>query len=72
MREILLVGHSMGGLVIRSACHYGSEDGAPWVRHVRHVFYLGSPHLGAPLARVAGLAAGHSARWRKPGRSRTC
>ena len=56
VREILLVGHSMGGLVIRAACHYGSEDGAPWVRHVRHVFYLGSPHLGAPLARVAGLA----------------
>ena len=56
VREILLVGHSMGGLVIRGACHYGSEDGAPWVRHVRHVFYLGSPHLGAPLARVAGLA----------------
>jgi len=54
--QILLVGHSMGGLVIRSACHYGSEDGAPWVRRVRHVFYLGSPHLGAPLARVAGLA----------------
>jgi len=56
VREILLVGHSMGGLVIRSACHYGSEDGAPWVRRVRHVFYLGSPHFGAPLARVAGLA----------------
>jgi len=56
VREVLLVGHSMGGLVIRSACHYGQEAGAPWVRRVRHVFYLGSPHLGAPLARVAGLA----------------
>ena len=56
VQEILLVGHSMGGLVIRSACHYAGEDGRPWVRHVRHVFYLGSPHLGAPLARVAGLA----------------
>ena len=56
VREILLVGHSMGGLVIRSACHYGNEAGAPWVWRVRHVFYLGSPHLGAPLARVAGLA----------------
>ena len=55
--EILLVGHSMGGLVIRSACHYGSEASAGWVGHVRHVFYLGSPHTGAPLARVAGLAA---------------
>ena len=57
IREILLVGHSMGGLVIRSACYYGYEDLARWVRRVRHVFYLGSPHLGAPLARVAGLAA---------------
>ena len=56
IQEILLVGHSMGGLVIRSACHYGTEASAPWVAHVRHVFYLGSPHLGAPLARAAGLA----------------
>jgi pimeloyl-ACP methyl ester carboxylesterase len=56
VEEILLAGHSMGGLVIRSACHYGGEAGAPWVDRVRHVFYLGSPHLGAPLARAAGLA----------------
>ncbi len=54
--ELLLVGHSMGGLVIRSACHYGQESPAPWTRLVRHVFYLGSPHLGAPLARTLGLA----------------
>ena len=54
--EILLVGHSMGGLVIRSACHYGIQAGAAWPGRVRHVFYLGSPHLGAPLARAAGLA----------------
>ncbi len=55
VREIMLVGHSMGGLVIRSACHYGQDSAAVWPRHVRHVFYLGSPHLGAPLARAAGL-----------------
>lgn len=54
VQEILLAGHSMGGLVIRSACHYGREACAPWVERVRHVFYLGSPHMGAPLARVAG------------------
>jgi hypothetical protein len=41
----------MGGLVIRSACHYGQEPPAPWIPLVRHVFLLGSPHLGAPLAR---------------------
>ena len=54
--EILLVGHSMGGLVIRSACHYGLKASAEWVERVRHVFYLGSPHMGAPLARAAGVA----------------
>ncbi|MGD0701033.1 MAG: hypothetical protein ABSA02_14240 [Trebonia sp.] len=54
--EILLIGHSMGGLVIRSACHYGRRDGAAWVDRVRHIFYLGSPHLGAPLARATGYA----------------
>ena len=54
--ELLLVGHSMGGLVIRSACHYAQQSPHAWPQRVRHVFYLGSPHLGAPLARVAGLA----------------
>ncbi|MEN3281909.1 MAG: hypothetical protein V7607_3049 [Solirubrobacteraceae bacterium] len=47
--EIVLVGHSMGGLVARSACHYGRADGHAWTEAVRHVFCLGSPHLGAPL-----------------------
>jgi pimeloyl-ACP methyl ester carboxylesterase len=47
--EIALVGHSMGGLVARSACHYGGA----WSRLVRHVFCLGSPHLGAPLEKGA-------------------
>jgi PGAP1-like protein len=54
--ELLLVGHSMGGLIIRSACHYGQQSGTAWAGRVRHVFYLGSPHLGAPLARAAGIA----------------
>jgi pimeloyl-ACP methyl ester carboxylesterase len=54
--ELLLMGHSMGGLVIRSACHYGRQESAAWADRVRHVFYLGSPHLGAPLARAAGFA----------------
>ena len=55
VKELLLIGHSVGGLVIRSACHYGIAASASWVDTVRHVFYLGSPHLGAPLARGAGV-----------------
>ncbi len=56
VQEILLAGHSMGGLVIRSACHYGREASAGWAERVQYVFYLGSPHMGAPLARAAGFA----------------
>jgi pimeloyl-ACP methyl ester carboxylesterase len=47
--EIVLIGHSMGGLVARSACHYGRVDDHRWTKAVRHVICLGSPHLGAPL-----------------------
>ena len=48
--ELALVGHSMGGLVARSACHLASERGDAWVGRVRQVVSLGTPHLGAPLA----------------------
>ncbi len=53
--EIVLVGHSMGGLVLRGACHYGVERDAPWVRLVSRAFYLGTPHEGALLEKVAHL-----------------
>lgn len=47
VQEIVLIGHSMGGLVARSACHYGEAGGHRFTASVRHVFCLGSPHLGA-------------------------
>ncbi|MEA2475054.1 MAG: hypothetical protein QOE06_2969 [Thermoleophilaceae bacterium] len=54
--EIALVGHSMGGLVARSACHYAAEQGdCAWTKPLRHVFCLGTPHLGAPLERAANM-----------------
>jgi len=53
VEELVLVGHSMGGLVIRSATHYGAQ--LDWVRRVRHLFFLGSPHLGAPLEKAANV-----------------
>lgn len=57
VQEIALVGHSMGGLISRSACHQGSESNQRWTGHVRHVVSLGTPHLGAPLERGAHRAA---------------
>ena len=49
--EITLVGHSMGGLVIRSACAAGAAAGQGWVQRVKAVVFIGTPHRGAPLER---------------------
>ena len=52
LEELTLFGHSMGGLVVRSACHQASLAGAPWVPLVKHAFCFGSPHHGAPLEKL--------------------
>jgi hypothetical protein len=51
VEEIALVGHSMGGLVVRSAAHQADEKDHRWVRSLKHIVGLGAPHLGAPLER---------------------
>ena len=55
VEEIVIVGHSMGGLVSRSACHYGARQGMRFTDHIRHVFCLGTPHLGADLEKGANV-----------------
>jgi pimeloyl-ACP methyl ester carboxylesterase len=57
VEQVALVGHSMGGLVARSACCQASERGHGWVDRVRHVVLLGTPHMGAPLAQGVHYAA---------------
>ena len=47
--RIDLVGHSMGGLVLRRACA-AEEATTTWLPLVRTICYLGTPHQGAPLA----------------------
>ncbi|MCA9669713.1 MAG: alpha/beta hydrolase [Myxococcales bacterium] len=56
LSELTLVGHSMGGLVIRSACYYATLHGLTWVERVRRVVFLGVPHDGAHLERLGRLA----------------
>ncbi len=58
--EVVLIGHSMGGLVARSACHYGADSNC--VAKVHHVFTLGTPHRGAPLEQVTNAATAALAR----------
>jgi pimeloyl-ACP methyl ester carboxylesterase len=49
--ELVIVAHSMGGLVSRSACHFGEAAGHTWRRKLTRLVCLGSPHHGAPLER---------------------
>jgi pimeloyl-ACP methyl ester carboxylesterase len=63
VEEIALVGHSMGGLVVRSAAHQAHERDAAWVRRLTHVVGLGAPHTGAPLERFANWGTHRLARF---------
>ena len=49
--RITLIGHSMGGLVARSAHHDARARGLDWIRLLRDMVFLGTPHHGAPLER---------------------
>jgi len=51
VRELVIVGHSMGGLVARSACHHASLAGHGWGKRLKKLVFLGTPHHGAPLER---------------------
>lgn len=56
LQGITLIGHSMGGLVARSAVHEARRAGLRWPDRLQHLVFLGTPHHGAPLER-----AGHGA-----------
>jgi alpha-beta hydrolase superfamily lysophospholipase len=73
VREINLIGHSMGGLVIRSACHYARHMwplgrhlpiGRPWTSRVRRVVLIGSPNTGAGLEALVNAVS--AALWSLP------
>lgn len=64
--ELLLLGHSMGGLVLRSACHVAAARGHRWPALVRRAVYLGTPHRGAPLERAGRLLTRALAALRDP------
>lgn len=55
--RVILVGHSMGGLIMRSACELADELGHGWPQRVESCFYLGAPNHGAALERGVAWAA---------------
>ncbi|MBK6715545.1 MAG: alpha/beta hydrolase [Burkholderiales bacterium] len=58
VQELTLIGHSMGGLVLRSACHIGATSSQAWLGPLRALVLLGTPHHGAPLERGGRLLDG--------------
>jgi hypothetical protein len=51
VEELVILAHSMGGLVARSACHYGKAASHAWLSRLTRIFFLGTPHNGAPFER---------------------
>ncbi len=47
--KIFIIAHSMGGLVSRSAFHYGKIVGHLWINKLKKIVFLGTPHHGSPL-----------------------
>jgi pimeloyl-ACP methyl ester carboxylesterase len=56
IERLAVVGHSMGGLVTRSACHLAALSGHHWPTLLRDVVFLGTPHFGAPAERAGARA----------------
>jgi len=77
VEELVIVAHSMGGLVSRSACHYGALAAHEWPRRLRRVVFIGTPHHGAPLERGGNWlqvllgVSGYSAPFARLGRVRS-
>lgn len=58
VESLSLVGHSMGGLVIRSACRYAVREERNWFSQLQRVLFLGSPHQGSYLEKAGHLLDG--------------
>jgi pimeloyl-ACP methyl ester carboxylesterase len=54
IKEINVLVHSMGGLVIRSAAHHADQSASKllWRKKLNRIAFLGTPHHGAPLEKA--------------------
>lgn len=55
LQQFVMIGHSMGGLLLRAAYHYGTLANYCWTRKLRKLIFLGTPHHGSPLERGGNL-----------------
>jgi hypothetical protein len=52
LQRLTLLGHSMGGLLARSAVFEAQQAGHRWPAALTDMVFLGTPHHGAPLERA--------------------
>lgn len=54
IKQIHVLAHSMGGLVMRSAAHQAEAVGGKklWRRKLKRIAFLGTPHHGAPMEKA--------------------
>ena len=55
VQEICVLGYSMGGMVARSAFHYGEKAQHAWVQHVHKLFFVGTPQHGSMVEQAGNL-----------------
>jgi pimeloyl-ACP methyl ester carboxylesterase len=58
LEDFVIIAHSMGGLVSRSAYHYATVAGHKWPRQLRKIIFIGTPHHGTPLERLGNRIIG--------------
>ncbi|TXD66883.1 esterase/lipase family protein [Polaribacter glomeratus] len=52
VEEIVIIAHSMGGLLTRSALYYADQNQNNWTKHLKKVAFLGTPHHGSHIERI--------------------
>ncbi len=76
--ELFILGHSMGGLITRSACYYAQTNNNAWLKSLKKIVFLGTPHHGAPLEKGGNWidlildANPYSAPFSRLGKIRSC
>jgi len=57
LESIALVGHSMGGLVVRAAVAAADRDGLGWLQRLDDLITVAAPHQGAPMEKLVNATS---------------
>jgi hypothetical protein len=58
LKELSVVAHSMGGLLIRSAVQIAGHQQLRWPGHLKNIVFLGTPHHGSPVEQIGNWVGG--------------